>query len=262
MNKLQIYQEEKTQLSPISFLNDVQNQTKIRNLDDVAFRNNLGFIVTKVNNLLGIKEEILDINKLDIKEMILMRFKGLSLNEIEFAFKLERFGTLNPKTEHFQLFNADYVSKVIDKYLKWKEFKLKNNIIKKVKYQEISKEEKIKKENDIVLRFINNYDKYKPIDYTYFYIYDILDSRDFMNKDLKYKESVKKDAIYLLEKEYSGKKASSRDELRDYKSKLKLVIKGIGGEVIHKCKILALEDFFRDLHKDPKKIIEFKNKFK
>lgn len=264
MSKLVIYNESSRQLSPISFLNDIQNQTKIRDIDtgSIEFRQELGMFFTKVTNLLGIKDQILDINKADIKEMILMRFKGLSLNELDYAFKLERYGTFGTRLQHFQLFNAEYVGAVIDRYLAWKEFKRKNNISTVKKVMKISEQDKKSKENDIVIRFIERYDKERIVEDQYFYVYDVLDGLDLMNKDLDYKNSVKKDAIYLLKQEQNERKASSVDEQREIKSTLKIIESGIGGGIKSKCKILALEDFFRGLFKSEEKVIEFKNKFK
>jgi hypothetical protein len=264
VNNLTIYQEGKRQLSPISFLNDVKNQVKIRDIDteSIEFRNQLGFFFTKTNNFLGIKESILDVNKTDIKELILIRFKGLSLNELDYAFKMERYGEFGKRVEHFQLFNAEYCAKVIDRYLSWKEFKRKNNINTVNVIKEISEQEKTNKENDIIIRYLETYDKERFIYEDYFYVYDILDKRGFMSKDRKYKESVYKDAIYLLKQEQNDRKASSLEERRSIKSTLKIINSGVGGGIKKKCKILALEDYFRDLFKNDQKVIEFKNKFK
>jgi hypothetical protein len=263
MSKLVIYNENSRRLSPLSFINDIQNQTKIRDIDteSMEFRQELGMFFTKINNLIGIKDALLDINKLDIKEMILMRFKGLSLNEIDYAFKMERYGEFGKRIEHFQLFNAEYVGSVIDRYCAWKEFKKKNNI-STVKIQEsISSDQKTKIENDIVVRFIKSYLISKTVDEEYFYVYDILDKRGLMNKDLDYKNSVKADAIYILKQEYNAKKAGSADEFKQIKSTLKTIESGLGGGIKQKCKILALEEFFRNLCKDENKLKEFKLKF-
>ena len=51
------------------------------------------------------------------------------------------------------------------------------------------------------------------------------------------------------------------DELKSIKSKLKLFEIGQGGEIKGKCKILALEEFFRNLCRDENKLKEFKLKF-
>ena len=263
MSNLQIYNENSVNLSPISFVNDIQNQLKIRDLDtdSLDFKNRIGIFFTKTTNFLGIKEAILDINKVDIFQMLIMKYKGLSLEELTYAFKLERYGQISPKTQHYQLINAEYVSSVLDKYINWKVSQRKNNISTVKIMPTISSEDKINKENDIIKRFIQTFISTRIVEDEYFYVYDILDNRGFMNKDIEYKNQVKEDAIYLLNQKYNGKKASSMDELKSIKSKLKLLEIGQGGEIKAKCKILALEEFFRNLCRDENKLKEFKLKF-
>ena len=84
MSNLQIYNENSVNLSPISFVNDIQNQLKIRDLDtdSLDFQNRIAVFFTKTVNFLGIKEAILDINKVDIFQMLIMKYKGLSLEEL------------------------------------------------------------------------------------------------------------------------------------------------------------------------------------
>lgn len=77
----------------------------------------LGLIFVKCANLSGIKEPISDINKQDIKEMILTKFNKLSIEEIDYAFKMDRYS--GEPVQHFQLFNAEYVAKVLNKYSNW-----------------------------------------------------------------------------------------------------------------------------------------------
>ena len=263
MSNLQIYNENSVNLSPMSFVNDIQNQLKIRDLDtdSVDFQNRIAVFFTKTSNFLGIKEAILDINKVDIFQMLIMKYKGLSLEELTYAFKLERYGQISPKTQHYQLINAEYVSSVLDKYVNWKVSQRKNNISTLKIIPKISDQDKISKENDIVLRFVENFIITRIVEDEYFYVYDILHKRGLMNRDTIYMNKVKDDAIYLLNQKYSGKKASSMDELKSIKSKLKLFKEGQGGEIKGKCKILALEEFFRNLTRDEKKLKEFKLKF-
>lgn len=102
-------------------------------------------VIVKISNLTGIKNAISDINKQDIIKLIDTRFKNLSLEEINYAFELERFGKLEPRTQHFQLFNAEYVSEVLGKYKKWiTKIRFENNLkLSKEKEQnKITQEEK------------------------------------------------------------------------------------------------------------------------
>ena len=78
---------------------------KIKDLDDTDFEIGLSLLLTRIVNLLGIKEAVSDLNKQDIVEMLDIGFKNLSLQEVNYAFKLERYNQLEPKTEHLVIFN-------------------------------------------------------------------------------------------------------------------------------------------------------------
>ena len=263
MSNLKVYNERRIQLSPMSFVNDIQNQPKIRDLDTDSedFMNKIAVFFTKTVNLLGIKEAILDVNKSDIFEMLIMKYKSISLEELAYAFKLERYGQLPPRTQNYQLINAEYVSLVLDKYVNWKVSKIKNNTSTVKIMPSISDQDKIAKENDIVVRFIEKFITTRIVEDQYFYVYDILHNRGLMNRDTVYMNKVKDDAIYLLNQKYEGKETSSLYELRALKSKMKILETGQGGEIKSKCKILALEEFFRELTRDEKRLTEFKLKF-
>lgn len=87
---------------------------------DNAFYSVLGIMLTKIANLTGLKNKIENINKQDIVKLILTVYKHLSLDEIYYAFEMERYSLYESKTSHFQLFNAEYVAKILKKYTTWK----------------------------------------------------------------------------------------------------------------------------------------------
>lgn len=91
------------------------------NLDPECRKKGLGFIFARVAILSGFKGEIPDINKEDITDLLLTRFKTISLNELNFAFKIDRHGYHGEPTSHYQLFNAEYVANVLNKYLNYKQ---------------------------------------------------------------------------------------------------------------------------------------------
>lgn len=92
---------------------------QLRNLDPKVRSAGLGIIFMKIANFSGLKGEIPDINKEDITELLMTRFPTLSLNEIQYAFKIDRYGYHGDPTQHFQLFNAEYVVRVLNKYLEY-----------------------------------------------------------------------------------------------------------------------------------------------
>lgn len=96
-------------------------ELQLRNLTPETRKAGLGFIISRVAILSGFKGEIPDINKQDITELLMTRFKTISLNELNFAFKIDRHGYHGEPTPHYQLFNAEYVVKVLNKYLDYKQ---------------------------------------------------------------------------------------------------------------------------------------------
>lgn len=109
------------------------------------FNDLLGAMFTKISVLAGIKGEIDQFTKQDISKMILSTFKELSLEELHKAFELERYGVYDDKTDHFQLFDANYISQILKKYKKWKaKERLELNIsqpVLEIKISEVEKSE-------------------------------------------------------------------------------------------------------------------------
>lgn len=83
-------------------------------------RPELGLILMRIHGEMGFKSEIDQFTKQDLVKMILSHYNALSLEEIYKAFELERFGLYEDKTEHFQLFDSNYVSNILKKYKNWK----------------------------------------------------------------------------------------------------------------------------------------------
>ncbi len=109
------------QLSKTDFLKSTYNQSKIRELSaNSNFKELLGAVLVKISILAGIKGEIDNFTKQDVSKMILSSFKEFSLEEISKAFELERYGQYDDNTEHFQLFDSNYISQILKKYKKWK----------------------------------------------------------------------------------------------------------------------------------------------
>lgn len=96
-------------------------ELQLINLDPNIRRAGLGYIFAKTAILTGFKGEIPEINKEDITDLLFTRFSTISLNELSYAFKIDRHGYHGEPTPHYQLFNAEYVSKVLNKYLQYKQ---------------------------------------------------------------------------------------------------------------------------------------------
>ena len=56
-------------------------------------------------------------------KMISSRFNHLSLEEIDMAFEMDRYGHFGQPTKHYHLFNAEYVTTILLKYENWLEIR-------------------------------------------------------------------------------------------------------------------------------------------
>lgn len=269
MSNIIVYQEEKLSLGEVSFVKDIPNQIKIREVSGYELTKQISLILPQIIVHLGIKGQLPDFTKTDIKEMILLRFKSLSLNEVAYAFKLERYGILGVKTEHYQLFDATYVSAVLEKYVTWKKLtKLTHNIeVSKPVEVKVSDQEKIYWNNQGINTCLDHFLDTKTIKYGYLYVYEILYDKGLLPTDKETKLKVKNAAIELLKTEYATKKAVTLEEKRDFNRLLsqlqekndKRDAKNVA--VINKCKELSIINFFRKLIREDK-IAEFKAEFK
>lgn len=97
----------------------------------------------QTSTLMQIKNPIDQFVKKDIFNMLTSYWSILSFEELIKAFELERFGAYEEKTEHFQLFDCNYISQVLKKYQKWKrKNKLEMNITNEKEVEPISEQEK------------------------------------------------------------------------------------------------------------------------
>lgn len=245
-------------LSEISFAKEVVNFKKINNLEAQELSFLLGSVFVKIVNLIGISNPVTDINKQDIKEMILMRFKNISVEEISYAFKLERFGLLGERTQHFQLFNAEYVSTVLDKYKKWLQKTRQDNnlpISKPMTEQNtISKEEK---EQIIIHGLITCFDAFaqtKKFDpnqiITHYHDY-------LMDKDLFNFTDEEKKYMWVQAKHNTFEKLKAMQDVTEYKKQKKEIEKGSGTWREIEYKNLRLEKYFLSILRDFKHIKDF-----
>lgn len=220
---------------------------KIKNLDDQSFEYGLSSTFVKVANLAGIKEDIGDINKTDIAQMIALRFKSLSLEEIDYAFKLERYGSYPERTQHFQLFNAEYVSQILDKYKTWRhELRVSRNIsiFGKTEVPSLPEISESQKEEIVKLglkRCYAHYQQHKNIPNGSIYLYDYLDEKNLMPIDKPTKDAVLKIAKQnIKDKSELATTIEERRSLAVYDS-----IGNPSSKVITECKRLSLISFLK-----------------
>lgn len=119
-------------LSTKDFFVQINDFKKIRDYEDNSWKDQFGIIITRAAFLVGIKNEISDLNKSDIVDMLQTNYGNLSLEEINLAFKHDRYSS--KPVDHFHLVDAIYVNKVILKYMEFRKEKKKaytpkNNIL-------------------------------------------------------------------------------------------------------------------------------------
>ena len=140
------------ELPKTDFLKSTYGMVKIKEIsNESAFKDLLGAVLVKISVLAGIKGEIDSFVKQDISKMILNSFKDISFEEIHKAFELERYGEYEHRTEHYQLFDSNYISQVLKKYKTWKmKAKLELNITTPKLEHKVSDFEKKKLREDLV----------------------------------------------------------------------------------------------------------------
>lgn len=208
----------------------------------------LGFIFQNITLLLGIKEPIAEINKKDISKMIKAHYSNLSLEEIVYAFELERYGKLEPKTEHFQMVNAEYVAKVINKYKDWLQRVRRENNIAISKPQEDLPTISDKEKNNILIQgCIRCYNEFKEtglVKEGNAHIYD------FMMDDLKIHQFTKdeKNASIKIARRQLFEESKTLDRSKS-KSIINTLKSNQNSLVIAKSKRLLLTNYFNGLGK-------------
>lgn len=206
----------------------------------------LGLIFTKASNLAGLKSSISEINKTDIREMILSNFKNLSLEEIDYAFRIDRYGTNGEPTPHYQLFNAEYVSMVLNRYKTWLRT-IRGNynlpIAKPAKEKALTEDEKTL---IIVNGTIDCFEEFTANGYIpqgKAYVYDFLFEHGLLPKHTKrFREKIKRKAI---KKRYQSRE-NPNVERRHVRSILLQIQNKKDGQKV-RCKEIILETFFRKL---------------
>jgi hypothetical protein len=263
MSNLAIYNENSQSLGTVAFIKNTSSQTLIRNItDSYEITKNISMFITVTTNRLGIKEALHNLDKADITEMLLTKYKSISFDEIYYAFKMERYGDLGDRIHHFQLFNTEYISQVLDKYIVWKrKMKIEHNISEQKKEVVVSEEEKQYWINKGVTECLEYFEENSSVMDGKLYVYDIFYDMGYLPTDLAYKNKIKKDAIDVIEFEQKSKRPSSVDEKKEIAFILADILKPKSGILIGKCKELVLLEFLRKLYWDSEKVMELKEKF-
>lgn len=237
------------------FLISTYSLTKIKEIsNDPEFKNLLGAVLVKISVLVGIKSEIDAFTKQDISKMILSVFKELSFEEINKAFELERYNQYDEKTDHYQLFDANYISTVLNKYKKWKVQEKKELNISAPKLEtSISDSEKQKLREDL-LKII-----FQEISETGFssdswHLYPELEASKKINPTKEEKKKLYKEQLKIYEVEEKALIKSKYDPVI-IKTHLKYLSDKVTGKspvesVSNKCRSILVSNYLKNFVSD------------
>lgn len=232
------------------------------------FSSSLGIILLKICALAGIKTVIDDFTKRDIINMIFTRFKHLSTADIWKAFELERYGVYESKTEHFQLFDTNYISEVLKKYIEWvrKEKTMLNYIPPTNQNIKLSEMTDSSKKEIMTKAILKSFEHFlisgtlpsEPQEH----IYEELRERGFIKSISRLSDYYKKQYGKALTqvKDDLNKKMLTDFSFRELlKQKIKDIENGNDGAVIVQMKRNILCDFFEKYKNDSEFIQRIKN---
>lgn len=245
--------EQKCIATPVQFLKSNLENKKIRDRStEPDIKPLIGTMLIKIGTLSGIKNEIDFMIGQDILKMIFGTYADLTLEEICKAFELERYGSFEDKTEHFQLFNADYIAKILKKYRKWKQdMKTRHDITannnKQLEAITASQKETILING--VQRVFDEYKSSKKLEDQTEYIFDFLVEKRKIktgnNPDIiKYYQDKIEEATQQLKQEYVTKTSVNSVDRKRIKVDLDEIIGGFSPKIIIKAKQIILIEFF------------------
>ena len=246
MSNLTIYKESSQELSNLEFVKNVGSQVRIKEAKKMPnFKEQLTMVMIKIIFHLSLKQEVAQELKDDVLEMILMRFNHISLDELSYAFKLERYGMYDAKTEHYQLFDANYVSEILNKYEKWKIKTRKENNLMQKKVVGVKLEEQKKKEimESACERIFKQFKESGKILDACDHVYDYLDGLGKLPTSKLYKDAIFAKAK-LMAKSDAMRKAGESIEMH---RKLKVTLESIEkdkSKSVSIAKRLVLEEYF------------------
>lgn len=259
--------EDRCNQAPVAFLKSNYGFQKVRDRKtEPEIRYLIGAAMVKAAVLAGIKKTIDPANKYDITNSILSEYNDLTLEEIYKAFELERYGVYESRTEHFQLFNAQYVTDIMKKYRVWKQnTKMQHNISPPMALPEITDEAK----KEIVIKgIIRVFDEFKetdvmpePNNYIFDDLYDrkIIPAGDTPELQAWYQKKYNQ-AMEQIKKELKSIPAVNLIETKRIEEDLQKVVEGNSDKVVARSKKIILTDYFRKLIKNNQHIADLLQK--
>lgn len=248
-------------LSPISFLKKAILLKKIRERkSEPNFKFLFAVLWSKVCTLGGIKNEIDPFMVEDINRMIFSMYSDLTIEEIYKAFELERHGMYDQKTEHFQLFSAEYVSGILKKYKHWKSItRMQHNISAdkpNTESTELSNQQKQEIMDKAIIRSFDEYLANSEISIPCVHIFDELYERQMFQPTPDYKKTYSV-AKFQIERELKAEKSTNRQDRMKIQEVLDNLESKNSEKILSRAKMLVLKDYFNYLKLNNMNIREF-----
>lgn len=246
--------EEKCALNSIAFLKANTANLKIRERkNEPNFKILLAICWTKISALAGIKKAVDSFVVEDITKMIYNYFSELTIEEIYKAFEFERYNVYTAKTEHFQEFDANYISTVLKKYKNWKyATQIQHNIATTSKQvnELISDDEKKYIMENAVNRLFSEFKQNGTIEENGTHVFDFLIERGFIKNNNKpeivsYYDSKIEEAKQQLKTELTEKNSQRIYPDKNFSSDLQKIASGKSNEIIIRAKKNILIEFFK-----------------
>lgn len=220
--------QEAGNVSPVGFVKKIKHLKKIRQMEASQCRPILGLLFTKVFNLSGFKGRIDEIHKADIMQLMFERYGHLSLEEIDYAFRHDRYS--GEPIEHFQLFNAEYVAKILKRYADFvMQVKNENHLkLQEPAVEKIVSEDEKKKIREQFLKIV--FEDLTAEGYS--------DSAWILYEDIKPKLSIRKEVLIRLFE-------IQKKKLQKQKRTDRFNVSAVTGSVENRCRSIVACNYLR-----------------
>jgi hypothetical protein len=260
------YIDKKFEIRPVLNLTTklfLEKTYEFKKLKELKTEPNFVFLITgwatHTSALMQIKNPIDNFIKQDIIEMLGGFWSNLSFEELVKAFEMERFGVFENKTEHFQLFDCNYISQILKKYQNWaRTKKTELNISNKIEIQQPKITEQEKKQimenaiNNKYLEFLETNDISEPYAYIFKELVEIgiikMATKETPKLSIYYDNKIKEAKEQLI-KELEATKEPDKYRRKELKNILDAIVSNTENldaksKIENRAKKLVLIDFF------------------